>query len=130
MDYSLAELLAFARRTAGSAPPDAAAAEPGHHPTSALLALAVQALNGSEAENGAADRIPRMPQLSERSTAMHKPVGLTELEQELRLIEKETGIAPDPKAPIMGYVRAVAGTGNARAQPLLARLKAALIPPL
>lgn len=61
---------------------------------------------------------------------MHKPVGLTELEQELRLIEKETGIAPDPKAPIMGYVRAVAGTGNARAQPLLARLKAALIPPL
>jgi hypothetical protein len=57
-------------------------------------------------------------------------VGLPELEQELRLVEKETGIAPDPKAPIIGYVRAVAITSNARAQRLLARLKAALIPPV
>ena len=61
---------------------------------------------------------------------MHEPVGLTELQEELRLVEKETGIAPDPKAPLMGYVRAVAGTGNARAQRLLVRLKAALVPPV
>jgi hypothetical protein len=54
---------------------------------------------------------------------------LTELQQELRLIEEETGIAPDPTTPIAGYVRAVAKTGNARAQRLLVRLKAALIPP-
>ena len=129
MDYSLAELLAFARRTAGSAPPDAAIGA-GHHPTSVLLALALQALNGSEVENGAADRITRMPQPSARSTAVHEPASLTELEQELRLLEKETGIAPDPKAPIMGYVRAIARTGNARAQRMLERLKDALIRPV
>jgi hypothetical protein len=129
VDYSLADLLAFARRTACSDSPDAAAGA-GHHPASALLALALRALNGSEVENGVADLIPRMPHPSEHSKAMHEAVGLPELEQELRLVEKETGIAPDPKAPIIGYVRAVAITGNARAQRLLARLKAALIPPV
>jgi hypothetical protein len=54
---------------------------------------------------------------------------IAELEQELRLVEEETGIVPDPTAPIAGYVRAVANTGNARAQRLLVRLKAALTPP-
>jgi len=55
---------------------------------------------------------------------------MSELEQELRLIEEETGIAPDPTAPIAGYVRAVAATGNQRAERLRARLKAALPPAL
>ena len=54
----------------------------------------------------------------------HAPT--TEIEEELRLIEKETGIARNPAAPLAGYVRAVARTGNPRAQRLLARLKAAL----
>ena len=49
----------------------------------------------------------------------------TELEEELRLIEKETGIARSPTAPLAGYVRAVARTGNPRALRLLAQLKAA-----
>ena len=50
---------------------------------------------------------------------------MTELEQELRLIEEETGMARNPAAPLAGYVRAVATTGNPRAERLLARLKAA-----
>jgi hypothetical protein len=58
---------------------------------------------------------------------MHEPQSpTTELEEELRLIEKETGIARDPAAPVAGYIRAVASSGNARAQWLLARMKAAL----
>jgi hypothetical protein len=88
----------------------------------------VQALHGSEADKRAVDW---MPTRSGRSITMQDAkFGLiTELEQELRLIEEETGITPDPTAPIAGYVRAVAKTGNARAQRLLVRLKAALIPP-
>jgi hypothetical protein len=54
---------------------------------------------------------------------MNEPA--TELEQELRLIEEETGIARNTAAPVAGYVRAVAKTGNPRAQRLLARMKAA-----
>jgi hypothetical protein len=57
---------------------------------------------------------------------MNEPASLmTELEQELRLIEEETGMARNPAAPLAGYVRAVATTGNPRAERLLARLKAA-----
>jgi len=128
VDYSLAELLSFARRTAGSEEsPDIAEAE--HSTLSALITLAVQALNGSDANTPAADRIPiRLL----RSTATHSYQFdlMTELQQELRLLEKETGIALAPTAPIATYVRAVAATGNAHAQHLLARLKAALTPPL
>jgi len=49
---------------------------------------------------------------------MHEPASgpTTELEEELRLIEKETGIPRNPAAPVAGYVRAAATTGNARAQ--------------
>ena len=128
VDYSLAELFYFARDAAGaSESSDAAEAE--HCSISALLQLAVQALHGSEADHRATDW---MPTRSGRSIAMQEAKfgSLTELEQELRLVEEETGIAPDPTAPIAGYVRAVANTGNARAQRLLVRLKAALIPPL
>lgn len=127
VDYSLAELFYFARDAAGaSKTSDVAEAE--HCSISALLQLAVQALHGSEADKRAVDW---MPTRSRRSIAMQdaKFGSLTELQQELRLIEQETGIAPDPTAPIAGYVRAVAKTGNARAQRLLVRLKAALIPP-
>ena len=88
----------------------------------------MQALHGSEADKRAVDW---MPTRWGRSIAMQETKfgSLTELQQELRLIEEETGIAPDPTTPIAGYVRAVAKTGNARAQRLLVRLKAALIPP-
>ena len=56
---------------------------------------------------------------------MNEPAsGLSaELPEELRLIEDETGIARDPRAPVVGYVRAAATTGNPRAQRLLARLE-------
>ena len=127
MDYSLAELLSFARRTVG-AEQSAGIARAEDSTVSALITLAAQALNGSDANTPAA----RIPIPSLRSTATHSCESdfMTELQQELRLLEKETGIALAPAAPIASYVRAVAVTGNAHAQQLLARLKAALTPPL
>jgi hypothetical protein len=131
VDHSLAELLSLARGNSGDdGSPDIA--EAAHCTVSALLALALQALNGFDAEAPASNRISTP---SGRFTAMHAPKSGPktlhgELEEELRLVEQETGIAPDPTAPIAGYVRAVALTGNARAQRLLARLKAALSPPV
>jgi hypothetical protein len=55
---------------------------------------------------------------------------LNELKQEARLIAHKSGIALDPNAPIVGFVRAAAATGNARAQRLLASMKAAFNPPV
>lgn len=48
---------------------------------------------------------------------------MAQLEEELRLIEKETGMVRNPVAPIAGYVRAAATTGNPRAQRLLVRFE-------
>ena len=59
-----------------------------------------------------------------------EPEPVDALQQELRLIEQETGIVLNPAAPIAGFVRAAATTGNERAQRLLARMKAALHPAL
>jgi hypothetical protein len=128
MDYSPSELLYFARHAAGDGE-SSNAAEAEHYSISALLALALQALNGSETDNRAADWMANRSRPS--ITMREAEFGLTtELQQQLRLIEQETGIAPDPRAPIAGYVRAVAKTGNRRAQRLLARMKAALPPAL
>ena len=52
------------------------------------------------------------------------------LDEELRLIAQETGIALTRDMPIVGFVRAAAATGNPRAQRLLAGLKAAFTPAL
>ena len=130
MDYELNELLSLARSTAGG---DGSANVAGaEHTISALLALAVQALNGSDADTPPSNRISTP---AGRFNAMHPPKSgpktlSSDLQEELRVIEQETGIAPDPAAPIAGYVKVVAGPGNARAQRLLARLKAALSPPV
>jgi hypothetical protein len=137
VNYSLAELLAIARDTAGRDNPQEVT-EGKHYTISALIALAVRALNDSHgdiAASGAPEPacdVHMLPPCHERAiiSPNHAPMLLGPLHAELRLLEKETGIAPDPTAPIVGYVRAVAMTGNATAQQLLARLKAALTPVL